>query len=147
MGFNDIANRTHDAVEAPKAPPQGTWLMRIVSGKTKEAKSDNGPRGRFVFTLGLVQAGDDVSGEELDDFGSLEGARVYHDIAIWDETSLWPVKRFLMTAGVEFEEGEALRDAAARATGHEVTGYVQYRPNEKDPENPYVDVTNIVEAA
>ena len=146
MSFADIANRQVEDIQEPKTIPSGTWRLQIVSGKLKEGRNVDagGPVAEVLFALRPVEATNDVNEAEFEAFADqLEGALVYHKIAIWDKRSEWNVLRFLGTAGVELEQGASFVESIEAAKGFEVAAYLSHGENPNDPDHPYVNVENV----
>ena len=142
LTFNDILERSVDDIHEPVALPMGHWRLKVISGKLKRSKADNGPVAKYLFTAVPVEPMDDVSEVELEDF-DMEGVMVYHEIPIWDKASEWNVMRFLNTLGYEFEQGDKLAESAAKAKNYEFTANAKHRVNPNDEDKPFVDLDDI----
>lgn len=143
--FNEIADTVADTIEEPKPTPIGTWSGRINNGKYRENTSEtaNSPIANAVFAIKLL-APVEVSEVLLEGFEVDDAEPAYYDIPIFDRRGNWNVKKFLTGLGIEWENGETIRDACIRAKGHVVTFDITTRHNKKDPNNPYVDVKNMI---
>ncbi len=143
--FNEIANAVAEEITEPPKTPIGTWQGRISKGFYRENKSEtaNSPLANAVFSINLL-APVEVSEALLDDFNVEEADPAFYDIPIFDRRGNWNVKKFLTGLGIEWENGETIQAACARAKGHVVTFDIATRHNKKDPENPYVDVKNMI---
>ncbi len=144
MDFKDILNTSVDEISQPITIPMGTWRFKIVSGKLKENKHDSGPIADALFTVTPIEATDDVSEVELEAYSSeMSGDRIFHKVSLWEKRDRWNVVRFLNALGVEFEEGDTLGKSIANSKNYEFVAYVQHAENDKDPERPYVNLTDI----
>lgn len=143
--FNEIANAVAEEITEPPKTPIGTWSGRISKGFYRENKVETAgsPIANAVFSINLLEPVE-VSEALLDDFNVEEAEPVYYDIPIFDRRGNWNVKKFLTGLGLEPENGEMMDAWAARAKGHVVTFDIATRHNKKDPENPYVDVKNMI---
>lgn len=132
--FSNILNRSLDEVTAPTPLPVGTYdFAMTLKVKAPKTEDDDG----FIQGIFAPQrAHDDVSPEELEQYGELEGARVFKRFWMRDKRDEWTMKQLLSLAGVE-TNGRTLLDAIQAADGYRITAKVEHDPNKDDPERPY----------
>lgn len=125
MAKNEAPSLTMDQVHEPVLPPDGTWKAQIISGKTKTIKSENpkAPEKKWLFTLKVFEAQEDVNAVELDARGDpADYSAVYYEIPFFDSRANWSLKKFALAANYSESDMTGLEpdDLAAALKGSEV---------------------------
>jgi len=143
LSFEDIRNRAREEIKEPPILPAGYWRFKVNGGKLAEVKGrgEKAPKAEAIFMLKPIEPGDDVAPAEAEalDATALDAARISFRIPIFRRSDEWNVRRFIENVlGADFEG--TLEEACGHAKGYEFMGQVSHRPNNDDPDHPYVDV-------
>jgi len=147
MNFQEAAKLKTADIERPKLVPIGTYRAVVKKVPVTETIGD----GRFDtcdFMLGLLEAQEDVSQDELKDFGGLTANTLMRyrfmfnkeDQALFDR-SLYNLKRFLeehlkVAAGDNVQLSEALNNSV----NQQCMVFVKWRADKNDTEIQYAEI-------
>ena len=105
----------------------------------RKGKGENGPKAEAFFTLRALEAGPDVSEDELAEMGDVESlSPVFLQIPIFQNPDKWNVVRFAKNCGVDQDTLNALNLQELVETGVKgltVKAYLKdkYIPGRDDP--------------
>jgi|SRR5215471_19118458 len=135
MAFGDILDMPSKDIEPPKNAPQGTYVT-VVQGLPRYDKSSRKGTEFVEFTLGFLQAADDVDEDEIKAWlTSADGSvaplqektiRVTYYLT---ENSIYRLKQFCDDCGVD-EDDHSLRQRVELAAGCQVLAHVKHQPSE-----------------
>ena len=147
VSFEDIFNASMGDIHEPHIFPQGTWALKITSGKLVKGTIQGGPLGQANFSLIPVEPKDDVAPAELEAVGDWRELRGFHRIPLFNRADKWNVVTFLKKLGIEYAPADTLGAKVAEAKGYVFNAYVEHGVNKKDPERPFVNFKNVQAAA
>lgn len=136
-------------VEKPPVQPQGTYIW-MVSKVPTLSTSKSGEWSIVEFPIRAVSAEDDVDPEELEDFGSLNGAmnRISFMAPTADtpeaeadrEKTLYKIKKFCQNVlRVDTEDDASIREMLDASVNCQFMAQAVWRPSD-DGEETYIDV-------
>jgi hypothetical protein len=147
--FTDILDIPSQDVSRPKPLPQGTYLC-VVKGNYREDKSTKKGTEFSEYTLGILQALDDVDEEALTEVLTQDNGEV---LKITDKTlrvtmwhtpeARWRLKKFLNDLGIPEEDDAgtpmSLRERMQFVPNCQVYAHVKHDPS-NDGESMFANV-------
>ena len=139
MNFQDALTVKVGDIEEPPMIPQGTYIVKVnkppVFGKT-----NNGDYETCDFTLGLIQATDNVPPEDLEEYGDITTSSVkkrfmfHREDEVKHKQSLASLRRFIEDhLQVDGARKMELKQALADTVNHQCLVDVSWRPNPEEP--------------
>jgi hypothetical protein len=126
--FSSILDTPADQIERPKPLPAGTYRA-IVQGIPRQDVSSKKQTPFVEFTLKLLAADEDVDQEELAAIGGLTDKTI-KDTYYLTENSLFRVKDFLASCGVDVDSGASLRQLIEQTPNKEVGVFIAHEPSQ-----------------
>jgi len=137
--FGAILDQPSGAVERPKALPQGTYLF-VTQGMPRQDKSTKKGTEFIEFTCKVLQAGEDVDPEALEEAGGIADKTMNLTFYL-TEKSTYRLKEFMIDdLQIDDEEGEKTLRAMITVNGGEVLDKeatdILFPPKPKQPVPP-----------
>jgi hypothetical protein len=147
VNFTDALNTKMGDIERPPLLPVGTYVG-IVSKIPAIEKIGDGKWDVIDFQLRIASAGEDVSQDDLKEFGGLNASTVVRHRFMFsteDEAAqkrtLFNLKRFLTEhLKVDGGDGSAVKELLNNCLNHQCTVFIGWRPDKNDPELFYAEV-------
>jgi hypothetical protein len=147
--FTDILDTPSQDVARPKPQPVGTYKC-VVKGNYSEGKAPNKGTEYSEWTLGVLEAEEDVDEEALTEFltqSNGEVARITDKtlrLRMWHtDGALWRLKEFLNHLGIPEEDDDgnplSLRERMQFAPNSQVGVHVKHRPS-SDGESMFAEI-------
>ncbi|MBM61942.1 MAG: hypothetical protein CL484_03200 [Acidobacteria bacterium] len=149
VDFASALDTKANDVEKPPVQPQGTYIWTVTKVPSIST-SKSGEWSIVEFPIKAVSAEDDVDPEELEEFGSLNGAM--NRISFMAPTAdtpeaeadrtkaLYRIKKFCQnTLRVDAEEDASIRELLDAAVNCQFMAQATWRPSD-DGEETYIDV-------
>lgn len=141
LDFKAIMKMTPEEFPEEQRIPEGTYRARGMAAKGQEDK------GKVLLTWKLLEAQDDVDADELAAY--VKGTDWENEARAFDSrfaTRSGEVRsliNLLGRLGVK-TQGRPFEDILAGFKGVEAFIAIAHKPNEKDPERPFVNVTKVI---
>lgn len=129
--FASILDRPSNEAERPKPLPQGSYLC-VVHGLPKYDKSSKKQTPYVEFTLNILQAGDDVDTEALEEMGGIENKTLRATFYLTDSAE-WRLTEFLDHCGIEDSDGDKAlthRERIDKSAGCQVWATVSHEASD-----------------
>lgn len=140
--FGAILDKPSVEVERPKPLPAGTYLC-VVAGMPRYDKSSKKGTEFAEFTCKVLQAGEDVDQDALEEMGGIADKVIKNTYYITPD-ALFMLKEFLINCGIE--EGEkTLRQMIDEVPGCQVLITVKHRAG--DNGRVFMEVAGTASAA
>lgn len=129
--MESILDAAPSEVEYPPVMPHGTYLT-VVKGMPEHGKSAKKQTPFVKFTLGFMQAQDDVDAEELKEVlgnNKLSDKTIKHTIYT-TEDSIYRLDEFIQHCGVELDGEKSRRQMLEETPGCQVLVTIGHEPSE-----------------
>lgn len=143
--FSDILTKTAESVERPPLPPKGTYVL-VITGQPK--KTDRKEYEILEFSLKGVRPdanAADVDMEELQKYGAASNiiCRKSFLFNTTDEAQFKQTEynlRQFFESHLKLDPTLTMKELMNAAVGKQCLGYIDYRPDQENPEVMYVDL-------
>lgn len=135
-GFKDLLDKKVEDTTQPPVLPTGTYRLRAISAKVKEAK-DEDKNDRILFVYGVVEPQDDVDPDRIADLSEedFEGTRLFHNQWLGDKRDEYGLRTFLEKHGLDMS-GRTYPEVLENIAGAEIMAYVEEGVDQRDGETP-----------
>ena len=150
VNFETLLDADYGSLKPPPQLPVGSYIFGITKfefDKTKGRPAQNGeaakpPTELVRFTVKPMQALDDVDQDEL---GAYQSEKALSDTEMRLEFYLTPAAAYrvqdFLRDHAKVDGAANLREAIQLAPGQQFMGMVSQRPNPRNPERPYIDIS------
>jgi len=147
MDFSTALDTEIGSVEKPPLVPRGTYIAQVSRLPKNETVGANKNWDKLVFPLKLIAPTDDVDIDDLQAFGDIGNAYVEH-VFMFNKEDEAAFKKGLYYAQMFLEQtleitGVTFREGLAQSIGRELLVTIDWDPNEKNPDDPYVRVKSV----
>ena len=151
VNFTSILNKKLSTIEKPPLLPIGTYIWavdKIPETNSFTARESGVFYETLTFMMRCVEATEDVDPDDLESYGNLSRVKRRKQF-LFDTSDEQAFKRslFNLTTFIERHlavDGAAkmeLNEALNSTIEHQCLGVVQWRPNPKDAENPFDEIS------
>jgi hypothetical protein len=145
--FAEILTKSAESIERPPLPPKGTYEFVITAqAKTRDIESDKFHGEAVEFPVRGVNAMEDVDSAELKAYGAPKNIVTRHSFMFngTDENefqrSEFALKEFLVTH-LGQDPKLSMKELMNGAVNKHFLAYVDYRPDGRNPDNLFVNIS------